>query len=189
MTADLLAFKNSQMFFCIIHPLIFSQAQEKTMLACKKYMWAREDLNLQGLLHTVLNRTRMPVPPRARYDYGTGKTASWQTMQANENAEKIFFPAFGGTTPPPWLWNKASVPEQVLETRHQMVGRLVACSHTNHRNHRKQSGGSIHACDDKVTRLDRVRFSLFQTFLNIRFHTIFLLLAEYLIPRFVLYYP
>ncbi len=28
-------------------------------------LWAGEDSNLQGLLHTVLNRTRLPVPPPA----------------------------------------------------------------------------------------------------------------------------
>ena len=31
----------------------------------KETWWAREDSNLQGLLHTVLNRTRIPIPPLA----------------------------------------------------------------------------------------------------------------------------
>lgn len=28
--------------------------------------WARGDSNSQGLLHTLLRRTRIPIPPRAR---------------------------------------------------------------------------------------------------------------------------
>ena len=31
------------------------------------FLWAREDSNLHGLLHTLLKRTRIPIPPRARY--------------------------------------------------------------------------------------------------------------------------
>ena len=32
----------------------------------KTLKWARGDLNSQGLLHTLLRRTRIPIPPRAQ---------------------------------------------------------------------------------------------------------------------------
>ncbi len=30
-------------------------------------LWAREDSNLHGLLHTLLKRARLPITPRAQY--------------------------------------------------------------------------------------------------------------------------